>query len=298
MRLRDLRMPSERNEYEAELATVRRTYAKQIMLACGVEDSRLEAALAKLPREKFLDPGPWSIMRPPNGYQMTLDDDPIHLYQDVLGVMISERGLNNGQPSFVTFLISLGQLREGESAVHIGAGQGYYTAIIAELVGDTGSVMAIEYEKELADRAAANLSAYSHVQVVQGNGTTIPLDPSDVIYVNAGVVRPMNAWLDAMKDGGRLILPLTASTTTKAGHSMTKGAIFLIERSGDDFKACWKSETTIYPCLGASDKVSEAALANAFGKGGWEKVTRLYRTEEIAAERCWVRGLGWTLAYS
>lgn len=79
---------------------------------------------------------------------------------------------------------------------------------------------------------------------------------------------------------------------------MTRGAIFLIERNGNNYTAQWKSETAIYPCFGARDRVSEAALSNAFEKGGWEKVTRLYRTEEIEYERCWVRGPDWTLAYS
>jgi protein-L-isoaspartate(D-aspartate) O-methyltransferase len=283
---------------KAEMSTVRRCYARQIMLASGVEDARLEAALAKVPREAFLGPGPWPIMRPPEGYQMTPDDDPIHLYQDVLVGMISEKALNNGQPSFLTFLISLGRLREGEHAVHIGSGLGYYTAIITQIVGDAGKITAIEYEQELAARAAANLSADHHVRVVHGDGSTMPLAPADVIYVNAGAVRPAGTWLDAMKDGGRMILPLTVAYTTEAGHPMTKGAIFLIERKGDDYQAQWKSEAAIYPCVGARDEVSEAALANAFEKGGWEKVTRLYRTGEIDDERCWVRGSGWSLAYS
>ena len=283
---------------EAEMLVVRCAYAKQIMFASGLEDPRLEAALAKLPREAFLGPGPWPIMRQPSGYQMPPDNDPVYLYQDVLVGMISKKGLNNGQPSFLTFLISLGRPREGENAVHIGAGQGYYTAVIAQLVGDAGRVTAIEYEQDLAIRATANLSAFSHVRVVQGDGTTMPLEPSDVIYVNAGAVRPANTWLDAMKDGGRLILPLTVGYTTSDGHAMTRGAIFLIERKGDDYRAQWKSESAIYPCVGARDEVSEAALANGFEKGGWEKVTRLYRTREIEEERCWVRGPDWSLAYS
>lgn len=287
-----------RDHYEVELSAVRRSYAKQIMFASGVEDSRLEMALSKLPREAFLGPGPWPIMQPQGGYQMTPDDDPVHLYQDVLVGMIPQKGLNNGQPSFVTFLISLGRLREGESAVHVGAGQGYYTAIIAELVGRSGRVTAIEYEQELVSRAKTNLSAISHVRVVHGDGTAMALEPSDVIYVNAGTVRPAKTWLDALKDGGRLILPLTVDVATKDGHTMTRGAIFLIERNGNDYMAQWKSETGIYPCLGARDVASEEALTDAFGKGGWEKVTRLYRTEEIEQERCWVHGPGWALACS
>jgi len=41
----------------------------------------------------------------------------------------------------------------GEHVVHIGAGVGYYTAILAKLVGAEGRVTAIEFDAELAARA-------------------------------------------------------------------------------------------------------------------------------------------------
>src|SRR5204862_1759809 len=171
--------------------------------------------------------GPWPIMHPIRGYRMTRDNDPVYLYQDVLVGIVPEKGLNNGQPSFLIFLISLGRPREGERIVHIGAGQGYYTAVMAQLVGSTGRVTAIECGHDLAVRATANLSAFPQVRVLERDGTAMHLEPSDVIYVNAGAVRPMNTWLDALKEGGRLVLPLTTSYTTNDGHPMTRGAIFL-----------------------------------------------------------------------
>ena len=283
---------------EAELAVVRSAYAKQIMFASGVTDPRIETALANLKREAFLQPGPWPIMQPlHSGYRITPDDNPVYLYQDVLVGIVPEKGLNNGQPSFLIFLISLGKPSEGEKIVHIGAGQGYYTAVMAELVGKTGHVTAIEYEHDLAVRATENLSAVSQVRVLEGDGTTIPLEPCDVIYVNAGAVRPMNTWLDALNDAGRLVLPLTTSYTTPDGYQMTRGGIFLIERQGRDFLAHWKSGTGIYPCFGGRDAPSEATLNEAFEKGGWQKVTRLYRSGDIEPERCWVRGTDWSLVY-
>ena len=48
---------------------------------------------------------------------------------------------------------------------------------------------------------------------------------------------------------------------------------------------------------GARDAASEAALAAAFAKGGWERVTRLYRSDGVPEERCWLRAPGWCLAY-
>src|SRR5262245_34470771 len=137
--------PTSTTPDQAALEIVRRAYAKQIMFAAGITDVRIEAALVNLRREAFLQPGPWAIMHPMRGYRMTPDANPVYLYQDVLVGIVPEKGLNNGQPSFLIFLVSLGKLREGESVVHIGAGHGYYTAVIAQLVGETGRVTAIEY---------------------------------------------------------------------------------------------------------------------------------------------------------
>ena len=282
---------------EPELSTVRRAYAKQVTFAGGVTDRRIEAALANLRREAFLGEGPWALMRVPGGYQTTPTADPVYLYQDTLVGIDPTKGLNNGQPSFLAFLVSLGQLQEGEHAVHVGAGVGYYTAVIAELVGATGRVTAIEFEPDLARRAAANLVALPQVQVIEGDGADVAFDSADVIYVNAGAAQPAESWLDGLKDGGRLVLPLTVSAQVD-GHAITRGAIFLIKRNGNDYFAHCVSGAAIYPCVGMRDPEAEASLSGAFQRGGWDKVTRLYRTADIAEDRCWVRAKGWVLAYS
>ena len=131
---------------ENELEIVRRVFARQIVHAARATDPRLEQALAGLRREDFLPPGPWQLMRFPEGYQATPTDDPIYLYQDTPVAILHEKGLNNGQPSFLTFLISIGGLRDGERAVHIGTGTGYYTAVISHLAGQGGRVVGIELE--------------------------------------------------------------------------------------------------------------------------------------------------------
>jgi protein-L-isoaspartate(D-aspartate) O-methyltransferase len=96
---------------ENELEIVRRVFAKQIVHAARATDPRLEQALASLRREDFLPPGPWQLVRFPEGYQATPTDDPIYLYQDTPVAILPEKGLNNGQPSFLTFLISIGDYR-------------------------------------------------------------------------------------------------------------------------------------------------------------------------------------------
>ena len=74
-------------------------------------------------------------------------------YEDVLVIIDPERLLNNGQPSLLTLLIDSLDLERGDRAVHIGCGTGYYTALIAEIVGPSGHVTAIEIDPGLPARA-------------------------------------------------------------------------------------------------------------------------------------------------
>jgi protein-L-isoaspartate(D-aspartate) O-methyltransferase len=286
---------------EQALDALRHAYARRVYFASGADDPRLEACLAEVRREDFLGPGPWDMPvmgpGPASTYRRTPDADPMWLYHDALVGLIPEQELNNGVPSFLTFLISLGRLAAGEHAVHIGAGVGYYTAFLARLVGAQGQATAIEYEPALAARAQANLAAYPQVRALQGDGGTIPLEPADVILVNAGAARPADVWLDALKDGGRLIVPLAVGYNGPHGLAGTRGGIFVIERHGQTYDAAWRSPTAIYPCIGLQDAESAASLAEAFKRGGADKIRRLYRTSDLPAEICWARGPGWALAY-
>jgi protein-L-isoaspartate(D-aspartate) O-methyltransferase len=195
-----------------ELEVVRRAYAKQVLAAAGVDDPRVERAFAAVRREDFLGPGPWQIVRWGRGYVGTPSADPVYLYTDDLVGIVAERDLNNGQPSLHAMLIASAAPQPGEHAVHVGAGVGYYTAILADLAGARGLVTAIEFDPTLAARAAGNFSSVANVTVVQGDGAVVDFDPADVIYVNAGATRPAEAWLDRLKDGGRLIFKTAKSS--------------------------------------------------------------------------------------
>jgi protein-L-isoaspartate(D-aspartate) O-methyltransferase len=278
----------------SELTTLRRAYARHIAFAA--DDPRLEQAFFEVRREAFMGEGPW-LLGAGGVPRRTPDAEPHWLYQDTLVSLIAEKALNNGQPSFLGFLIALGRIQPGEHVVHIGAGVGYYTAIMAELAGPAGRVTAIELEPELAARAAQNLASYPQVQTACADGAVHPLAPADVILVNAGASRPLDLWLDALKDGGRLILPLTVGYALPNGIAMTHGHIFLIERQGDDFAATWKSQTAIYPCFGAQDAASEESLKAALRRGGHDKVRRLIRADDVPADSRWAGGPGWALTF-
>jgi len=280
---------------DIELEIVRRAYAKQIMATFGVVDRRVEAAFASVKREDYLGRGPWQVVRWGRGYVPTPSRNPVYLYDDVVVGILPERNLNNRQPSLHALMVASASPRPGEHVVHVGAGVGYYTSVLQHLVSRRGRITAIEFDPGLAQRLGANFAGASNVRVVQGDGAGVEFDRADVIYVNAGATRPANPWLDRLVDGGRLILPLTACEFP-AGD-IRQGAVFRIERRGDDFVARRISAVAIFPCEGMRDPKSEAALAAAFETGRVQEVTRLYRRDDLPDEDCWVRGSGWCLAY-
>jgi protein-L-isoaspartate(D-aspartate) O-methyltransferase len=288
-----------RRAYAKQVMAAARAYAKQVMAAVQVAE-RIENCFAAVRREDFLGPGPWPIFRFRQSYIPTPTDDPIYLYTDDIVGIAPERHINNGQPSLHAHLLARAAPQPGDHVVHVGAGVGYYSAIMAHLVGPSGRVTAIEFAPDLAARAKSNLTAYANVSVVEGDGSKVPFDPADVIYVNAGATRPADSWLDRLKDAGRLILPLTTDQgfNRDLRNIMHRGAVFLITRKAEEFRARWISPVAIYPCEGMRDAESERALAAAFDKKGeWIRVTRLYRTDDLAEERCWLRAPGWCLAY-
>src|SRR5712671_1278720 len=196
---------------QGELKIIRAAYARQILAAARIMDNtRLEAALSATRREDFLGAGPWLIVRWLRDYVTTPDADPVYLYTNDLVGIVPERRINNGQPSLHAHLIHHASPAVGEHVVHIGTGTGYYTAILAHLVGPSGRVTGIEYDASLAARARASLAPYANVTVIEGDGTQVSFDAADVIYVNAGCTQPAARWLDGLADGGRLIMPMTS----------------------------------------------------------------------------------------
>src|SRR5436309_15167532 len=79
------------------------------------------------------------------------------------------KDINNGQPGSLGRWIDALALKPGERAYHLGCGAGYYTALMAEVVGPNGSVLGLELQPELAARAKENLAGYANVTVEAGD---------------------------------------------------------------------------------------------------------------------------------
>lgn len=73
-------------------------------------------------------------------YWTTDDDDPRQVYHGIIIALDEPRGINNGQPSLWASLFDHLDLVPGEQVLHLGCGTGYYTALIAKLVGSAGAL--------------------------------------------------------------------------------------------------------------------------------------------------------------
>lgn len=139
------------------IETARHAYAEELRFTAHVRTPKIVAAFATVPREHFVGPGPWRVRSPMGGaeYWTTDNADLRHVYHDVLIALDEARGLNNGQQSLWASLLDGLAISPGDHVLHLGCGTGYYSAILAELAGPHGTVMAVEIDAALAARARA-----------------------------------------------------------------------------------------------------------------------------------------------
>jgi protein-L-isoaspartate(D-aspartate) O-methyltransferase len=263
-------------------------YASLVCAAAKARDPRIEQAFRAVKREPFVGPGPWRITLGGHPYVMTPNDDPAFIYQNTLVALDSAQGLNIGMPSAHAYWLDGCELKEGETVLQVGVGTGYYTAILAQLVGSSGQVHAYEIDESLADRARGNLKDLSQVNVQARSGITPDLPKVDLIYVCAGAAQPAKEWLDALRPGGRLIFPLAPVGVL--------GGMLLIKRpdQGVVWPAQFRGRAQFIGCIGLQDEDAGRRLTEAFLKG-WERVRSL-RLDSAVDETCWFAGDGWWLS--
>ena len=88
---------------------------------------------------------------------------PAAVYHDVIIAYDEKRYLNNGQPSLWAFVFEKLNVVAGDRVLHLGCGMGYYTAVLAELAGLAGAVLAIEIDEPLAERAREAFAPWPQV---------------------------------------------------------------------------------------------------------------------------------------
>jgi protein-L-isoaspartate(D-aspartate) O-methyltransferase len=163
---------------------------RQHLKARGIADPRVIDAMARIPRERFVD-----------------ESLRAEAYADrALGIAC---GQTISQPYIVALMTQALALRGDERVLEIGTGSGYQTAILAELAGD---VVSIERYEALSRQAAARLAelGYDRVKLVVADGTLgWPAGaPYDRILVAAAAGTIPQPLIEQLAPGGILVIPL------------------------------------------------------------------------------------------
>ncbi len=158
--------------------------------ARGIGDARLLAAMATVPRERFVDP---------ELAHRSYDDAPLPI----------AGGQTISQPYIVARMIEAAGIGPDDRVLEIGAGSGYAAAVMARLARQ---VWAVERHGGLADAARARLAALAigNVEVIAGDGSLGLPDaaPFDAILVAAAAPSIPHPLCEQLAVGGRLVVPV------------------------------------------------------------------------------------------
>jgi protein-L-isoaspartate(D-aspartate) O-methyltransferase len=263
----------------------RQWYAEEIRWSAGISDEAIIEAFKRVPRENFLPGGPWlfSTAMMPEAFRRTPDADPNNLYHNVVVAIDPARDLNSSLPSYMAAVLEYARVAAGSRVCQIGAGLGYYSAIIAEIVNNTGSVLALELDDRLAAQAGTNLSPYANARCVHADGSShhLPKESFDVVVVNAGVTKIQRSWVESLNDGGRLVVPIIISDEEP-------GQITRVTRYGSRFCVEFMMDAMVYPCAGSDDREYANALREAVDTFGWYSNAELRFDVENADDSAWL----------
>jgi len=127
-------------------------------------------------------------------------------------------GQTISQPLVVAFMLELLQPKPGEKILDIGSGSGWTTALLAEIVGQKGRVIAVEIVSELKEFGEKNVSKYNfikkgQVQFICADGSKgySKEAPFDKILASASAESLPRAWKEQLKISGRVVTPIGSS---------------------------------------------------------------------------------------
>ena len=276
------------------LEQLRRFYSEELRIVADLESPDLVSAFARVPRERYLGAPPWKFSSGASvkrfSYRTTSSVRDV--YHDVFVALKSEKFLNNGQPSMIARLIAALKLSPGKRVFHCGCGTGYYTAIMAEVVGSKGSVVAAEIDSTLAEIAITNLMNYDHVKVLNRDGADVNPVSCDAILVNAGVTHPHPAWLDCLSEGGVLVLPLSVGRNLGVNDAMVLG----MTRRQDQFAAEFLSIMTIYSSPSMRDPMLQSMLNDSFESHAMLRLKSVRKDDHQRTDTCIVHAPGFCLS--
>ena len=173
-----------------DFAWTRERMVQEQILARGIDDARVIAALRKIPRHLFVDPGivnrAYNDSALPIGEKQTLS-----------------------QPYMAARMTAALRLKGDEKALEVGTGSGYQTALLAELCFNVFSVEKLRMLSRKARKLLDELG-YQNIALHVGDGTIGWSEhaPYDAILVAAAAPSAPKPLLDQLAPGGRLVIPV------------------------------------------------------------------------------------------
>jgi protein-L-isoaspartate(D-aspartate) O-methyltransferase len=185
--------------HEGDISTLRQTLGDKLKSAGYITSAAVEAAFRAVPRHLFL-PG----VAPEQAYR---DEAIPTKYRDDVAISSSS------QPAIMAIMLEQLDLAPGQRVLEIGAGTGYNAALMAQIVGSDGHVVAVDIDEDIVQAAGAHLGAagFERVQLVCGDGGFGYVDgaPYDRVILTVGAWDIAPAWSEQLTPGGRLVLPLS-----------------------------------------------------------------------------------------
>lgn len=186
---------------------------RETILARGVTDSRVLAAMRKVPRHLFV---PEEVI--PYAYE----DYPLAIGE----------GQTISQPYIVAVMTELAGVQPGDTVLEIGTGSGYGAAVLAEVAGQVHTIEIIETLGRAAETRLARLGYRNiHVRVGDGYRGWPEAAPFAAIIVTAAPDHVPQPLIDQLKTGGRLVIPVGAAwqellvVTRTADGSVTRSTL-------------------------------------------------------------------------
>ena len=216
---RDRRQSNEGEGFDAQRADM----VERQLRSRGIDDERVLAAIAAVPRELFV---PEAQRR--------------RAYAD--SALPIGSGQTISQPWIVAAICQALELSGGEKVLEVGTGSGYSAAVLSHLAGE---VLTVERHPELAQQARALLGdlGIANVEVVIGDGSRgLPeRAPFDAVAVHATAPEPPASLFGQLAEGGRLVAPIAS-----------RGADMLTQfrRRGDDAEAAVIGPCRFVPLIG------------------------------------------------
>ncbi len=124
-------------------------------------------------------------------------------------------GQTISQPLVVAFMLEQLQPASGDKILDVGSGSGWTSALLGEMVGDTGRVIALEFVsalKEFGEKNAAKYNLPVEFVCTEGSRGYDKEAPYDKILCSATARREIpSAWKAQLKTGGRIVTPIGSS---------------------------------------------------------------------------------------